>query len=161
MNEIKESPEHVIEFRLSKKKFLFNLIKLIPKMKKIRKKAEQILLEAEPPKLKVEAPTSEKVQEDLESICKVPHRRIGTEHAHEIEDFLVSKCKELGLESVKKEPVEVMNWGATNWKLRISTELEEIDVPCFYVLNTGFTSENGITAPLVYIGTGKKRILRK
>ena len=157
MNEIQESSEPVTEFRLSKKKFLLNLIKLIPKMKKIRKKAEQIILEAEPPKLNAEAPTSEKIQEDLEDICKVPHRRIGTKQAHEIEDFLVSKCKELGLESVKKEPFEVINWSAKNWKLTISTEKDEIEVPCFYVLNTGFTSGNGLTAPLIYIGTGKRK----
>jgi len=42
MNETQESPEAVTEFRLSKKKFLLNLIKLIPKMKKIGKKAEEI-----------------------------------------------------------------------------------------------------------------------
>ena len=109
MNEIQNSSEAVTEFRLSKKKFLLNLIKLIPKMKKIRKRAEQIILEAEPPKLKVEAPTSEVIQKDLEDICKVPHRRIGTTDAHEIEDFLAGKFKELGLESVSKEPVDIIN----------------------------------------------------
>ena len=161
MNEIQESSETVTEFRLSKKKFMLNLIKLIPKMKKIRKKAEEILLETEPSKLKVEAPTSETIQKDLDDICKGPHRRIGTEEAHEIENFLVRKCKELGLESVRKEPVDVINWSATNWKLTISTEREEIEVPCFYVLNTGFTPENGIVAPLVYIGTGQEKDFKK
>ena len=120
MNAIQESSEEFIEFRLSKKKFLFNLIKLIPKMKKIRKKSDLILLETEPPNLQVEAPTSKEIQEDLENICKGPHRRIGTKEAHEIEDFLVNKCNELGLESLKKEPVEVINWSAKNWKLTIS-----------------------------------------
>jgi len=157
MNEIQESSEAVTEFRLSKKKFLLNLLKLIPKMRKIRKKAEQILLEAEPPKLKVKAPNAEEIQSDLETICKVPHRRIGTNYAHEIENFLVSKCKELGLESVEKEPFEVINWSARNWKLLISTEDEEMEIPCFYMLNTGFTAENGITAPLIYVGTGKDK----
>ncbi len=161
MNEIQESSEVVTEFRLSKKKLILNLIKLIPKMKKIRKRAEEILLETEPLKLEVKAPTSENIQKDLENICKVPHRRIGTEEAHEIEDFLVSKCKELGLESVNKEPVEVINWKATNWKLTISIKGKEIVVPCFYVLNTGFTPDNGITAPLVYVGSGKEKDFKK
>jgi len=40
MNEIQQSTEDATEFRLSKKKFLLNLIKLIPKMKTISKKAE-------------------------------------------------------------------------------------------------------------------------
>ena len=161
MNAIQESSEEFIEFRLSKKKFLFNLIKLIPKMKKIRKKSDLILLETEPPNLQVEAPTSKEIQEDLENICKGPHRRIGTKEAHEIEDFLVNKCNELGLESLKKEPVEVINWSAKNWKLTISTENDEVEVPCFYVLNTGFTTEKGITAPLVYVGTGKEKDFKK
>ncbi len=161
MSQTQESSKAVTEFRLSKKKFLLNLIKLIPKMKKIRKRAEEILLETEPLKLKVEAPNSDIIHKDLENICKVPHRRIGTEEAHEIEDFLVSKCKELGLESVRKEPVEVINWSATNWNLTISREGEEIEIPCFYVLNTGFTSESGITAPLIYVGTGKEKDFKK
>ena len=161
MNESQESSGPIVEFRLSKKKFLLNLLKLIPKMKKIRKRAEEILLETEVPKLKVKAPTSEEIQEDIENICRVPHRRIGTAEAREIEDFLEKKCNELGLESVKKEPVEVINWSATNWKLTISTEGKEIEIPCFYVLNTGFTAENGITAPLFYVGTGKEKDFRK
>ena len=161
MKATQESSEDVFEFRLSKKKFLLNLIKLIPKMKKIRKKAALILLEEEPAKLKVEAPNSKEILEDIESICKVPHRRIGTKQAHEIEDYLVNRCKELGLESVKKEPVEVIDWSAKNWKLTISTEKDEIEVPCFYVLNTGFTEEKGVTAPLVYVGTGKEKDFKK
>ena len=161
MNEIQNSSETVTEFRLSKKKFLLNLIKLIPKMRKIRKRAEQILLETEPPKLKVKAPTTEIIQKDLEDICKVPHRRIGTNEAHEIEDFLADKFKELGLESVSKEPIDVINWSAKNWKLTISTEGKEIEVPCFYVLHTGFTNGDGITAPLVYVGTGQVKDFKK
>ena len=59
MNEIQESSEPITEFRLSKKKFILNLIKLIPKMKAIRKKAEKILFVTASQKLKVKAPTSE------------------------------------------------------------------------------------------------------
>jgi hypothetical protein len=161
MKPVQETSRVVTEFRLSKRKFLLNLIKLIPKMKKIRKKAEQILLETEIPKLGVKAPDSIKIREDLEAICKVPHRRIGTQSAHEIEDFLVNKFKELGLESVKKEPIDVINWSATNWKLTVSSEKEKIEIPCFYVLNTGFTQENGITAPLIYVGTGTEKDFKK
>jgi hypothetical protein len=157
MNEIKEQPEHVTEFRFSKRKFLFNLIKLIPKMRSIRKGAEKILSETKAPDLDVKAPSAEAIQKDLEYICKVPHRRIGTHEAHQIEDFLFSKFKELGLESVKKEPIDLINWSASNWKLLISTKGKQIEIPCFYVLNTGFTNDEGITAPLVYVGIGRKK----
>jgi len=157
MNETQTEAERVVEFRLSKKKFIFNLLKLIPTMRRIRKRAEQILLETEPSELKVEVPNSGQIQKDLETICKVPHRRIGTEYAHEIEDFLVNKCKELGLESVQKEPVDVINWSAKDWKLTITTENEEVEISSFYMLNSGFTAEDGITAPLVYVETGQEK----
>ncbi|MBD3228451.1 MAG: hypothetical protein GF329_09705, partial [Candidatus Lokiarchaeota archaeon] len=161
MNEVQKTSEQLVEFRLSKKKFLFNLIKLIPTMRKIRKRAERILLEAEPQSSKIEAPTSEQIQADLNTICKFPHRRIGTKYAHEIEDFLVTKFKEFGLESVKKEPVDVINWNAKNWKLTITTKNERIEVPSFYMLNAGFTTEDGITAPLIYVGTGREKDFKK
>lgn len=158
---MQQSSEDVIEFRLSKGKFLLNLLKLIPKMKEMRKRAEQILLETEPSELKVKAPNSEQIREYLNEVCRGPHRRIGTEQAHEIEDYLVNKCNELGLESVKKEPVEVINWSATNWKLLISTETDKVEVPCFYVLNTEFTTNKGVTAPMVYVGTGEEKDFKK
>jgi hypothetical protein len=155
MNELQVQSESVTEFRLSKKKFLFNLIKLIPKMRSIRKRVERILSETKAPILEVKAPSAETIQKDLEDICKVPHRRIGTNEAHQIEDFLENKLKELGLKSVKKEPINVINWSASNWKLLISTNGKQIEIPCFYVLNSGFTNGEGITAPLVYVGTGQ------
>ncbi|TFG23317.1 MAG: hypothetical protein EU533_03300 [Promethearchaeota archaeon] len=161
MDESKEGSENVTEFRLSKKKFIFNLLKLIPKMRKIRKRAQQILLETEPSQLSVEVPTSEQIQRDLEDICKVPHRRIGTEYAHEIEDYLVDKFREYGLESVNKEPLDVIDWNAKKWRLTVETEGDNIEIPCFYVLNTGFTDEKGINAPMVYIGTGKEKDFKK
>lgn len=155
MSEIQEQSESVTEFRLSKKKFLFNLIKLIPKMRRVRKRVERILSDTKVPSLEVKAPSAEAIQKDLEDICKVPHRRIGTNEAHQIENFLVSKLKELGLESLKKEPIDVINWTASKWKLLISSNGNQIEIPCFYVLNTGFTNGEGITAPLVYVGTGQ------
>ena len=44
MNELREKSEESVEFRLSKRKFLLNLLRLIPKMKKIRRKAEEIIV---------------------------------------------------------------------------------------------------------------------
>ncbi len=79
----------------------------------------------------------------LEQICKYPHRRIGTNYAHEIEDFLFAKFKEFGLETVKKERLDLIDWSVTNWKLIIQKGNEPIEIPCFYVLNTGFTDKNG------------------
>jgi hypothetical protein len=142
MNECREKSEEVIEFRLSKRKFLLNLLKLIPKMKKIRKRAEEIIANMKDSDLEMDVPTSEEIQQNLEQICKFPHRRIGTNYAHEIEDLLFTKCKEFGLETVKKERLDMIDWSANNWKLIIQKENEPIEIPCFYVLNTGFTDKN-------------------
>jgi hypothetical protein len=161
MNECREKSEEVIEFRLSKRKFLLNLLKLIPKMKKIRKRAEEIIANMKDSDLEMDVPTSEEIQQNLEQICKFPHRRIGTNYAHEIEDLLFTKCKEFGLETVKKERLDMIDWSANNWKLIIQKENEPIEIPCFYVLNTGFTDKNGITAPLVYVGTGEEKDFKK
>ncbi|MFW9820322.1 MAG: M28 family peptidase, partial [Candidatus Thorarchaeota archaeon] len=149
------------EFRLSKRKFLLNLLKLIPKMKKIRKKAEEIIVSMKYSDLEMKIPTSEEIQQILEQICKPPHRRIGTEYAHEIEDYVFSKFKEFGLEDAKKEQFNMIYWSANNWKLIIQNGSEPIEIPCFYVLNTGFTDNNGITAPLVYVGTGEEKDFKK
>ncbi|MFX1431251.1 MAG: M28 family peptidase [Promethearchaeota archaeon] len=161
MNELREMSEEVTEFRLSKRKFLLNLLKLIPKMKKIRKRAEEIIVNMKYSDLEMKILTSEEIQQILEQICKFPHRRIGTNYAHEIEDFLFTKCNEFGLETVKKERFDMTDWSANNWKLIIQRGNEPFEIPCFYVLNTGFTNKNGITAPLVYVGTGEKKDFKK
>ncbi len=149
------------EFQLSTKTFMSNLLKIIPKMDNVRKQAEEILPEIKVPSKKILAPDSKTIQNDLKIICSVPHRRIGTKEANEIEDFIENKFKEMGLENIKKEPINVINWVATNWKLTISTSKETIEIPCFYVLNTEFTSKEGLSVPLVYVETGTKKNFRK
>jgi hypothetical protein len=149
--------EEIVEFRLSKRKFVTNLIKLIPTMRKIRNKAAEIIKKGENSGSEIQTIPKEVIMNDLMEICEPPHRRIGTSQAHEIEDLLLKKFKELGLESVQKESVDVINWSCTNWKLEVSTEETKMEIPCFYVLNTGFTSEKGINAPLVYVSTGSEK----
>jgi len=161
MEKVRDEFEPSQEFHMSKRKIIINLLKLIPKMRRIRKKAEKLLLEIQKPLLKVQAPTLEIIQNDLEKICSVPHRRIGTKEAHEIENFLESKFIELGLENVKKEPVNVINWVAKNWKLNLSNGNKTTEIPCFYVLNTEFTDKDGLTAPMVYVGTGRDKDFKK
>ena len=124
---------------------------LIPKMKELREKAELMLPTMQKPKLQVVAPDSNTIENDLRRICSVPHRRIGTKEAHEIENYIEKLCKEIGLDNVKKETFEVTNWVPTDWKLTIKANNDSIEIPCFYVLDTEFTEEKGITAPLIYV----------
>ncbi|TFG19803.1 MAG: M28 family peptidase [Promethearchaeota archaeon] len=156
-----QKKEPLTEFKLSKENFISNLFKIIPEMERVRTKAEEILLDIQEPGTRVLAPDLEIILGDLEKICSLPHRRIGTEEAHEIENFIEKQCKELGLKNVKKEPFELINWVATNWKLSIITKDETIEIPCFYVLNTEFTDKKGLMAPLVYVGTGRERDFKR
>lgn len=157
MNEVPQNFEPSPEFHMSTRRFLFNLIKLIPKMRKIRKKAEKILPEIIEPKYTIQVASTEIIRTDLKNVCRFKHRRIGTKEGNEIENYLEDIFRELGLESVNKEPIDVINWVALNWKLTLISDGENIEIPCFYVLNTGFTSEKGITAPLAYVGTGQNK----
>lgn len=161
MDQSETNSEPTTEFTFDRKKIIANLMDLIPKMKELREKSKEFIPTLKKPELQVLAPDSKVIENDLRKICSVPHRRIGTEEAHEIENYLENTFKELGLENVKKETFEVINWVATDWKLSIELNDEVIEVPCFYVLNTEFTDKNGITAPLIYVGTGSKKDFKK
>jgi len=124
LSESEVGSEDVYEFTLSRRKFILNLLRLIPKMKKIRAKAEEIIAGMQPSDLNLQVPSSEEIRQYLEYICKAPHRRIGTSNAHEIEDYLFEKFKEFGLESVKKEPLEVVDWSC----------LASSSFKCYFVL---------------------------
>ncbi len=139
-----------------------HILKSRSKMKKMAKEAEEISIKIKNPTTKIYAPEREVIQKDLEQICSVPHRRIGTKYAHEIENYIEQTFKDLDLE-VHKEPFKVIDWAASNWKLKLKNQNEEdfIDFPCFYTLNTGFTSKEGITAPLIYVGDGKPKDMKK
>ncbi len=161
MDQSESNSEPTTEFTFDRKKIIANLIDLIPKMKDLREKSKEIISTLQEPKLQVLAPDSKVIENDLKKICSVPHRRIGTEEAHEIENYLEKTVKELGLENVHKETFEVINWVGTDWKLSIKANNKVIEIPCFYVLNTEFTDKKGITAPLIYVGTGSKKDFKK
>jgi len=161
MDQTNSNLEPPSEFTLDRKKMMANLMDLIPKMKDLREKTEAIIPKIQKPDVQIHAPDSATIQNDLEKICSVPHRRIGTEEAHEIENFLEKTFKELGLNNVHRETFEVINWVATNWKLSIKTNNDALEVPCFYTLNTEFTDKNGVSAPLIYVGSGSKKDFRK
>ena len=161
MDQTGTNSEPPVEFNFDRKKIIANLMDLIPKMKELRENVEVIVPTLQKPKLQVLAPDSNTIENDLKKVCSVPHRRIGTEHAHKIENYLEKACKELGLDNVKKETFEVTNWVGTDWKLSIKANNEIFEIPCFYVLNTEFTDKKGITAPLVYIGAGSKKDIKK
>ncbi len=160
-----EEFEPTPEFHITKGKFLLHLLKSLPGSIKLRRKARKMAKDVQDFPHPVPVPDSREIGILLEKTCEPPHRRIGTPEAHLIEDFIESKFKEAGLESVTKQPLDITLWTANNWKLRVKNESKTnnqfIDFPCFYILNTGFTSPSGVTAPLVYVGEGKPKDFKK
>lgn len=101
----------------------------------------------------VETPSSDLIYSWLEELCSSPHRRPGTPEGHKAEKWVAKKLKELGVKDVKLDPVPITVWTAPRWSLTVGGE----KIPSFFVVNTGFTKKEGITAPLVYVGEGSPK----
>jgi len=131
-------------------------LKIIPKLISFRRKAKKVLDElpdTEIPNL----PDSETIYSWIEELCSTPHRRPGTSEGHKAEDYLVDKLKQLGLENVTKDPIDITVWDATNWDLLIEENGRKRKFPCFYVPRTKFTGPEGITGKMIYLGEGTQK----
>ncbi len=156
-----ETLEPTPEFNITIDNFLLHLQKILPYITKMKENALEKIKNIQDFPYSVSTPDSQEVNSLLQKICEPPHRRIGTPEAHLIEDFIAHKFHDAGLENITKEPLKITLWNASNWKLIVSTGEKQIEMPCFYVLNSGFTGSTGITAPLVYVGKGKPKKFEK
>ncbi|MFX1451461.1 MAG: hypothetical protein ACFFCM_11500, partial [Promethearchaeota archaeon] len=156
-----ETLEPTPEFNITIDNFLSHLQSILPNIRKMKEKAQEKVKSIQDFSFSVPVPDSKEVHSLLQKICEPPHRRIGTPEAHSIEDFITKKFQEAGIEKITKEPLQITLWSASNWKLSVSNGEKKIEIPCFYVLNSGFTGPSGITAPLVYVGKGKPKKFEK
>lgn len=99
-------------------------------------------------------PDKGQITEWLDTVCEPENRRPGEPGGHQVEDFIVQRFQEFGLEQVSKEPVPISLWRAERWSLRVHTANGDVVIPSYFTLNTGFTGESGIKAELVYLGDG-------
>jgi hypothetical protein len=86
----------------------------------------------------------------LEELCETPHRCPGTPEGHRAERWVAEKLRAFGVEDVRQDPIPMTVWTSQRWSL----EVEGRVVPSFDVVNTSFTAPKGVTAPMVYVGTG-------
>lgn len=132
---------------------LGRVIKRLPEVWRSRREARALVPSlprfAEP----VTSPDSDTIYSWIEELCQTPHRRPGTPEGHAGEQWVAERLRSLGVEQVTLDPVEITVWGATRWSLTVAG----VEIPSFYVLNTAFTGAAGVTAPLVYVGTGRPR----
>jgi hypothetical protein len=133
------------------------IIKSLPEIRKARKQAEKLAAELPDYSGDVEVPSSELIYSWMEDFCSTPHRRPGTLEGARAEEWVAEKFAEFGYNNVQMDPVPITVWEADKWSL----EVEGNEVPSFFVLNTGFTGEDGVTAPLVYVGEGREKDFAK
>ncbi len=129
---------------------LFSILKRLPATWRTRRKARRIAVDLPDYKGSVPLPDSGTIYGWLEALCGTEHRRPGTPEGHRAEQWAAEKFRAFGVEDVCLDPIPITVWTAKRWGL----EVEGGEVPSFYVVNTGFTGPEGITAPMVYVGTG-------
>ncbi len=102
-------------------------------------------------------PDSNEIFKWIEGLCQLPHRRPGTSEGHEAERWVAKKLEEFGLKNITMDPIPITVWNAERWSLKVDGH----EIPSFFVVNTGFTPAEGVTAPLVYVGTGTPKDFNK
>ncbi len=129
---------------------LVSLIKRLPAIWHARREAQRIVASLPEYGGTVTVPDSEAIYSWIEGLCETPHRRPGTPEGHRAEQWVAERLRAFGLENVTMDPIPVTVWTAHNWSLTVEGE----EIPGFYVVNTGFTGPEGVTAPLAFVGTG-------
>jgi len=145
------------KFSFSQDEFLANLQKLVPLMNATRIEIDNFLALNQEVQEHISIPNMNDMKREFDKICSVPHRRVGTKEAHQIEDYIENMFNKFGLVKVTKEPMELTNWVANKWNLTLKVNKNILNIPSFYVLNTGFTPASGVTAPLIYLGNGSEK----
>ncbi len=87
----------------------------------------------------------------IETLCRGSHRRPGSETGQAAENWIAGKFREFGLDNVSRDPIDMTVWEARNWSLTVDGR----KIPSFYLINSGFSGPDPVTAPLVYVGTGR------
>lgn len=100
-----------------------------------------------------EIPEESVIYSWIEELCQAPHRRPGSPEGQAAERWVADKLGELGLEQVTLDPVPITNWTAERWSLSAGG----MKIPSFYVVNSGFTGPEGVSAQMVYVGKGRPR----
>ena len=136
---------------------LLSLFKRLPSIWNMRRKAARMAESLPQYRGAVAVPDSETIYSWIEGLCETPHRRPGTPEGRRAEHWVARTLNELGLQDVSLDPIPMTLWTADKWSLTVEGE----SIPSFYVLNTGFTGPDGVSAPLAFVGTGAARDFRR
>ena len=129
---------------------LASLIKRLPSLWRTARAGRRIAATLPEYRGMVPVPESDVIYSWIEDLCQTPHRRPGTLEGHRAEHWVCDRLREFGIENVTMDPIPVTVWTAERWSLTVAGGA----LPSFFVVNTGFTGPEGVTAPLVFVGTG-------
>ena len=129
---------------------LASLVKRLPRIWRTAREGQRIAAGLPEYGGVVTVPESEVIYSWIEGLCRTPHRRPGTPGGCRAEQWVCDRLREFGIESVTMDPIPITVWTAEKWSLTVAGET----IPSFFVVNTGLTGAEGVTAPLVFVGTG-------
>ncbi|MFX1497074.1 MAG: serine aminopeptidase domain-containing protein [Promethearchaeota archaeon] len=82
------------------------------------------------------------------------YRMPGTGSYWEGADYVLEKFEEAGLEDTFLEPVPATVNFPDQWKLMINAGGNDEEIPCYFLRYANFTPPEGVSAEIVYVGTG-------
>jgi peptidase M28-like protein len=129
---------------------LFSVLSRLAATWRARRLARRIAADLPEYDSPVPLPDSDTIYAWLEELCETPHRRPGTPEGHRAEKWVAEKLRNFGIENVRQDPIPISVWSADRCSLRVGERV----IPSFYVVNTGFTAPEGVTAPMAYVRTG-------
>ena len=82
-------------------------------------------------------------------------RKLGTDAGHEAEDYIAERFRELGLQDVQLEPVDITSWESEDWGLSVQAGTENASLSAYPIQYTASSGPEGLDAELVYVGRGR------
>jgi hypothetical protein len=149
-NTATESEPLEVKIKSSTRGALTSLAKRLPSIWKARRAAKKHVATLPEYKGDVEIPSAETIYSWIERLCQTAHRRPGTPEGHAAERWVADCMREIGVENVNLHAVPMTVWNAENWSLNVDGD----EIASFFIMNTGSTGPDGVTAPLVYVGEG-------
>ena len=100
---------------------------------------------------------AEEMTGHIRQIVSFGPRNPGTEGEARTRAYIMQKFQEYGLKTEGQDPLEVKVYNPRSWSLTLMDfeNREKMEIPCFYMPFSAPTGNKGLTAPVVYVGTGK------
>jgi hypothetical protein len=141
------------QFSVSMPRTAARLLARLPSLWRTRRAARRLVPTLPRYEGSLTTPSADLLFSWIEGLCQTPHRRPGTAEGRLGEQWVADQMASLGLEGVTQDPIPIDVWEADQWSLLVADE----PISSFFVPGTGTAGPAEVTAPLVYVGTGRRR----